>query len=56
MSIEESDDSVVVNSRKATDKEIVQVRYVAATREKDPLEDIPVEERGDLKEVEVNYV
>ncbi|XP_065221681.1 protein FRG1 [Planococcus citri] len=56
MSIQDSDDSVVVTSRKAGDKEIVQVRYFAADREKDPLEDIPVEERGDLKEVEMNYV
>lgn len=56
MSIRLSDDTVMANSRTASDNEIVNVRYIAAVKERDPMEDIPVEERGNLSEVELNYV
>lgn len=56
MSVQPSDDSVVVTSRTASENEFVQVRYMAAVKERDPLQDIPTEERGDISEIEVNYV
>lgn len=56
MSVQPSDDSVVVTSQIASENEFVQVRYMAAVKERDPLQDIPTEERGDISEIEVNYV
>lgn len=56
MSVRDSDDSVMVNSKTASDKEVVNVRYIAAVKERDPMEGIPEEERGDLGDVELNYV
>lgn len=56
MSVRLSDDSVVVTSRTASENEYVQVRYMAAVKEKDPLQDIPAEERGNISEIEENYV
>lgn len=56
MSVRDSDDTIVVTSRTATNNEFVKVRYMAAVKEKDPLQDVPTEERGDVSEIEVNYV
>ena len=56
MSVRETDDTVVVTSRTASNNEFVNVRYMAVVKEKDPLQDVPTEERGDVSEIEVNYV
>ena len=56
MSVRDSDDTIIVTSRKASDNEFIQIRYTAAVKEKDPLTDVPTEERGDVSEIEVNYV
>lgn len=56
MSAREEDDAIVVTSQTASDKEFVRVRYMASTKVKDPLENVPLEERGDVSEIEVNYV
>ncbi|XP_055894418.1 protein FRG1-like [Biomphalaria glabrata] len=46
---------IVCLSRTAGPKEMLRVRSSAA-RERDPLEDIPKEDRGSVKEAEINYV
>lgn len=56
MSVRESDDTVVVTSRTASSNEFVQVRYIAAVKNQDPLQEVPIEERGNVSEIEVNYV
>lgn len=56
MSVRQSDDTVVVTSRTASSNEFVQVRYIAAVKKQDPLREVPIEERGNVSEIEVNYV
>ncbi|PVD35239.1 hypothetical protein C0Q70_06520 [Pomacea canaliculata] len=51
----DSDGDIVCQSSKAGPKEMIKLRSCAA-REGDPLEDVPKEERGTLKDAELNYV
>ena len=54
MSIRDTDDTIVVTSRTASGNEFVKIRFMAAV--KDPLQDVPLEERNDVSEIEVQYV
>ncbi|KAH9523327.1 Protein frg1 [Bulinus truncatus] len=47
--------NIVCTSRMAGSKEMIKLRSSAA-RDRDPLEDIPKEDRGSVKEAEINYV
>ncbi|XP_011442674.2 protein FRG1 homolog [Magallana gigas] len=49
------DDEIVCLSSKAGEQEIIQIR-LNTSLEVDPLENIPKEERGKVKETEINYV
>lgn len=49
------DDEIVCLSSKAGEQEIIQIR-LNTSLEVDPLENIPKEERGKVKEAEINYV
>ena len=55
MSITRDDDSVVALTRAAGPEEIVQVRS-HVEREVKPGSDLPLEEQGNISQVEVNYV
>ncbi|XP_033743397.1 protein FRG1-like isoform X1 [Pecten maximus] len=50
-----SDDRIICASSKAGPEEMIQIR-MSAKEEVDPLAHIPVEERGKLKDAEINYV
>lgn len=56
MSVRQSDDTIVVASRTAGENEYIHIRYLASIREQDPLENVPLEERGSVKDIEKNYV
>ncbi|CAL8091228.1 unnamed protein product [Orchesella dallaii] len=53
MSADPDDDSIVASSRKAGDAEMVVIRCQTERVEKD---DTPTEERGSIKDIELNYV
>lgn len=55
MSIDDLEDAVMAKDRKAGEKHVVQIRS-QTIKEVNPLKDVPTEEQGSLKEVEVNYV
>jgi len=56
LSVRHSDDTLVVASRTAGDEEMLNVRYVADSNVEDPLQNVPVEERGNIAQIEENYV
>lgn len=49
------DGDIVCTSKKAGEREMLKIR-VNEKVEKDPLDDIPLEERGKIKDAEINYV
>lgn len=55
MSADISDDSIVAKNKKAGESEFLKIRTSLIT-EKDPDADVPVEERGNLTQVEENFV
>lgn len=55
MSVVFSDDSVVARSKKAGQEEMLRIRS-SVSKEVDPEADLPDEEKGNLAEVEENYV
>ncbi|KAL0276569.1 UNVERIFIED_CONTAM: hypothetical protein PYX00_004121 [Menopon gallinae] len=55
MSVEPSDDSVVAKSRTAGVNEFIKIRS-SATSEKDPDSHLPTEEKGNLSQIEENFV
>lgn len=55
MSVDIADDSVVARNQKAGQNEFLKIR-TSIILEKDPEADIPVEERGNLSQVEENFV
>jgi hypothetical protein len=52
----DEEDNVVCSSRKAGTDEILKIRIPAPAQEVDPNEGVPEEERGNLSQVEVNYM
>lgn len=55
MSIRSEDDHLVALSRTAGPEEILQVR-TATVQQTDDVNEIPVEEKGNLSQIEENYV
>lgn len=55
MSVDLEDDTVVAISKRAGEDQILQIRSQTA-RDVNPVKDVPVEEQGDLRQIEVNYV
>lgn len=55
LSIDPDDDSVVANVKKAGTDQFIQIRS-QAVKEDNPLVDVPTEEQGNIKQIEVNYV
>lgn len=55
MSAEPADDSIVCKSKKAESNEILKIR-TSNLMEEDPESAVPAEERGNLVQVEENYV
>lgn len=55
MSVDPEEDTVVAISKRAGEDQILQIRS-QTTREVNPVKDVPVEEQGDLRQIEVNYV
>lgn len=55
MSVRDSDDSIVVGSRTAGPNEMLSIR---SQKEKilTSAPEIPIEEKGSIKEIELNYV
>jgi len=54
MSIDQVEDAVVAKSRKAGPSEVVQLR--CQTERKQSKDDGSIDEKGNLKDVELNYV
>ncbi|CAG0925775.1 unnamed protein product, partial [Notodromas monacha] len=52
----DDEDSVVCSKRRAEADEVVKIRVQARMEAQDPNEGVPVEERGSLVDVEVNYI
>lgn len=55
MSVEIEDDSIVAKNKTAREEEFLKIRTSTVT-EKDPEAEVPVEERGNLSQVEENFV
>lgn len=55
MSVRQEDDTVVAINRSAGPGEMLRIRS-AAVVEKDEGADIPIEEKGNLSQIEENYV
>lgn len=51
----DDDGDIVCNSKKAGESEMLKIR-LNANIESDPFADIPIEERGKIKDAEINYV
>lgn len=51
----DDDGDIVCSNKKAGDNEMIKIRLNAMI-DKDPLADIPMEERGKIKDAEINYV
>lgn len=51
----DAEDSVISKAKKAGPGEMVTIRS-HTTREVNPLKDVPTEEQGDIRQIEVNYV
>ncbi|XP_071051275.1 protein FRG1 homolog [Onthophagus taurus] len=51
----DDDDNVVADDKKASEKNMVQIRS-QTTKEVNPMKDVPVEEQGSLAQIEVNYI
>ncbi|KAK9885093.1 hypothetical protein WA026_009317 [Henosepilachna vigintioctopunctata] len=55
LGVNADDDTIIARSKKATSDEIVTIRS-HTTRENNPLKDVPVEEQGNIRQIEENYV
>lgn len=55
MTIDLEDDAVVANLKKAGSEQFVQIRSQTQKQE-NPLSDVPSEEQGNIRQVEINYV
>lgn len=55
MSIDNEEDTVVATSKTAGNDQILQIRS-QTIRTVNPNKDVPVEEQGNIKQVEINYV
>ncbi|XP_044761817.1 protein FRG1 homolog [Coccinella septempunctata] len=55
LSVDPDDDAIIARTKKAGPEEMVTIRS-HITREINPLKDVPTEEQGDIKQIEVNYV
>ena len=55
MSIQDDDDAVVAVDKKAGADHMLYIRS-QTVKDVNPLKDVPVEEQGDLEQVEINYV
>lgn len=55
MAVDPEDDAVVALRKHAGDTECVSIRC-CATRNTDVKDEMPTEEKGDLTQVEINYV
>lgn len=51
----DSEDNIVATSRLAKADHMVQIRS-QKVRDINPLKDVPTEEQGDVKQIEINYV
>lgn len=55
MSIDPEDDALVASCKRVGEPQVVQLRS-QAKKETDPLKDVPTEEKGNLSQVELNYM
>lgn len=55
MSVDPEEDTVVAVNKTATEDHVLQIRS-QTTRTVSVTKDVPIEEQGDLKQVEINYV
>lgn len=55
MSIDDEDDAVIAKDKKASSNNMLQIRS-QTVKDVNPLKDVPLEEQGDLEQVEINYV
>lgn len=55
LSVNVDDDTVVAVSKKAGEDQILQIRS-QTVRSVNPMKDVPLEEQGNLAQVEINYV
>lgn len=55
MSIDPEDDALVALCKRVGEPQVVQLRS-QAKKETDPLKDVPTEEKGNLSQVELNYM
>lgn len=51
----DAEDSIVATSRIAREDHMLQIRS-QTVRDVNPLKDVPTEEQGDVKQIEINYV
>lgn len=54
--IDPEDESFIAIDKKAGESNIFVIRSCAQQREINPIDDVPTEEKGNLAQVEVNYV
>lgn len=55
MTTDPEDDAVLANVKKAGSDQFVQIRS-QSHKEENPLSDVPSEEQGNIRQVELNYV
>lgn len=55
MSVDPDEDTVVALSKRAGPDHFIQIRS-QTQRTINPVKDVPAEEQGDLRQVEINYV
>lgn len=55
LSVDPEDDTVVANVKKAGPDQFIKIRS-QTVKEENPLKDVPTEEQGNIKQIEVNYV
>lgn len=55
MTIDPEDDAVLANVKKAGPDQFVQIRS-QTQKEDNPLSDVPSEEQGNIRQIEINYV
>lgn len=51
----DSEDNIVATNRHAKADHMVQIRS-QTVRDINPMKDVPTEEQGDVKQIEINYV
>lgn len=55
MTIDPEDDAVLANVKKAGIDQFIQLRS-QTHKEENPLSDVPSEEQGNIRQIEINYV